>query len=497
MRQLSQPASALVGALALAAAMGPPAFAQHAYLGAEIVVNGYTTNDQQRPAVAETGDGGFVVAWESFATDGDSGGIFARRYDAAGAPVGNQFPVNTYVALRQGSPKVSAADDGSFVIVWEGEIQDGSGFGVFAQRYDSASTRLGTEFPVNTYITGDQRSPDVAVDADGDFVVVWSSQGQDGSGAGVVARLFGSDGLPASDEFTVNTYTSQGQYFPRVDSTGDGSFVVVWASYDGRDGAGYGVFGQRFDAAGLLAGTEFAVNTFTTSDQRYPAVTHTASGFVVVWQSNGVDGSNAGIAGRRYDGAGTALGGEFVINTYDLDNQLRPDVTGDSAGGFIVAWDSIGLDGDGTALITQGFDDTGAVRGLELQANAYLTGDQLAAAVAATPDGKFVVAWGSEFGDGSGQAIGAQRFLVTAPECGKATALPLSVVGQLGGGSPQRQVVATDALIVLNVSVGTGTCPLCVCDVNSSMSITATDALAVLNAAIGAPMTLVCPNICI
>ena len=97
----------------------------------------------------------------------------------------------------------------------------------------------------------------------------------------MIARLFGNDGLPASDEFTVNTYTSLGQYTPRVDTAADGSFVVVWASYDGRDGAGYGIFGQRFSPTGLPTGTEFAINQFTVGAQRRPAVAVTPTGFMV------------------------------------------------------------------------------------------------------------------------------------------------------------------------------------------------------------------------
>ncbi|MEE8310953.1 MAG: hypothetical protein V3R77_01765 [Candidatus Binatia bacterium] len=496
MRQLARLAP-LTSALALTVAIANPVFAEPAYLGAEILVNSDTINDQERPAIADTGDGGFVVAWESFATDGDNGGIMARRFGPTGSAIGGQFTVNTYVALRQGAPKVSAASDGAFVVVWEGDIQDGVDYGVFGQRYDTAGAPLGTEFAINTHITGNQQSPDVSVGASGEFVVVWSSQGQDGSGSGVIARLFGADGLPASDEFVVNAYTSQGQYFPRVDSNDDGSFVVVWASYDGRDGAGYGVFGQRFDGAGQVLGTEFAVNTFTTADQNFPSVAMTEAGFVVAWQSLGVDGSNEGIAGRRYDAAGAPIGDEFVVNTYDLDSQVHPDVVGDAAGGFVVAWDSIGLDGDGTALIAQRFDDTAVADGLELLINTAFLGDQNEAAIAATPDGRFIVAWNSAEGDGSGTSIAAQRMLLAPPQCGDATEAPLSVVGRLPGGTPDLQLTATDALVILNGSVGIGLCPLCVCDVNNSMSVTATDALIVLNAAIGVPQNLVCPNLCI
>ena len=477
-------------------ASASPASAQPAYLGNELLINEYTTGAQNNPSAAAVPDGGFIMTWETFGSDGDNGGIAARRFNADGTAAGSEFTVNTYVVLRQGAPQVSTADDGSFVVVWEGEIQDGSGYGIFGQRYDANGVTVGTEFPVNTYITSDQRNPDVSMTGDGNFVVVWASQGQDGSGSSVIARLFGNDGLPASDEFTVNTYTSLGQYTPRVDTAADGSFVVVWASYDGRDGAGYGVFGQRFSPAGLPSGTEFAINQFTLGDQRRPAVAVTPTGFMVVWDSDGNDGSNLGIAGRLYDSTGLPVGDEFVVNTYDYDNQYRADIAADSNGGFVIAWDSIGLDGDGTAVISQQFDAAGVVTGPELVINTSVIGDQSAPTIAASASGKYVIAWTDELKDSSASAVVAQRMLDTAPECGKATDQPLLVVGaDLSGGA--ALVTATDALAILNASVGVGECPLCLCDTSGNFFVTATDALITLNAAVQLPANLMCPNVCI
>jgi hypothetical protein len=55
-------------------------------------------------------------------------------------------------------------------------------------------------------------------------------------------------------------------------------------------------------------------------------------------------------------------------------------------------------------------------------------------------------------------------------------------------------VKAGDALGVLQTGVGTGTCELCVCDVNDSETMTATDALLVLRVAVGQDLELTCPD---
>jgi hypothetical protein len=47
-------------------------------------------------------------------------------------------------------------------------------------------------------------------------------------------------------------------------------------------------------------------------------------------------------------------------------------------------------------------------------------------------------------------------------------------------------------LMALVAAVGAGSCPLCICDVDSSGVTTATDALSILRRAVGQPIALMC-----
>src|SRR5207237_545598 len=105
--------------------------------------------------------------------------------DKAGNPLGAEFLVNTTTAGDQQFASVAAGSNGSFVVTWSSQGQDGSGWGVYARRYDKAGNPLGGELLVNTTTTGDQQFAAVAAGSNGDFIVAWSSQGQDGSGWGV------------------------------------------------------------------------------------------------------------------------------------------------------------------------------------------------------------------------------------------------------------------------------------------------------------------------
>lgn len=75
---------------------------------------------------------------------------------------------------------------------------------------------VGTEFQVNAHTTANQAYPTVSADADGDFVVVWQSTGQDGSNYGVFGRRVTANGIPLGGEFQVNFYTTGSQFAPSV-----------------------------------------------------------------------------------------------------------------------------------------------------------------------------------------------------------------------------------------------------------------------------------------
>jgi hypothetical protein len=400
----------LLAAALLGMALPRVATAQPQPAGGEFRVNTYTTTAQYTPAVALDVGAGFVVIWGSEAQDGSAVGIFGQRYDAGGAPRGGEFQVNTYTTGGQYWPAVVMRPDGGFVVVWSSADQDGSTGGVFGRRYDAAGLPLGGEFRVNTYTTGVQYRPAVAIDARGDFVVMWSSTGQDGSNAGVFGQRYDAAGTALGSEFRVNSYTTGDQYRPAVAMDPAGNFVVVWQSYT-QDGSEWGIFGQRYDAAGVPAGSEFRVNTYTTGYQWTPAVAMDAGGdFVVVWRTLDQDGSNWGIFGQRYDAAGAPRSGEFQVNSYTTGFQIAPAVATDAAGNFVVVWQSYFQDGSLFGVFGQRYDATGTPRGGEFRVNTYTTADQPAPAVAVDAVGNFIVVWPSLLQDGESYGVYAQRY---------------------------------------------------------------------------------------
>jgi hypothetical protein len=161
--------------------------------------------------------------------------------------------VNTGTEGAQRAASLSAAAGGDFVVAWaDSGGHDGSSYGVFARRFSSAGAPLAEEFQVNSYTVFNQSYPAVAVDrGSGQFVVAWQSSQQDGYPPGVLGRLFSSAGVALASEFQVNAYTASRQEYPAAAATADGRFVVAWQSLI-QDDSGDGVFAQRLAKRILL-----------------------------------------------------------------------------------------------------------------------------------------------------------------------------------------------------------------------------------------------------
>ena len=347
--------------------------------------------------------GNFIVVWTSQAQDGSGFGIFGQRYAISGISLGQEFRVNTFTTNDQSGPSVAADSSGKYVVVWQSSGQDGPGAGIFGQRYGASGSPLGPEFRVNTLTANDQRAPSLAGDNGGNFVVVWYNYGQ---GGGIFGQRYASSGSPVGTEFRVNTYTTGQDVLPAVAMDPSGNFVVAWTRWAG----GIDIFGQRYDSTGAPLGSEFRVNSYTPGYQSRPDIAADSSGnFVVVWHRFYFVGD---IFGQRYASSGTPLGPEFQVTT-SPGYQYLPSVASDAAGNFVVVWQGSTLDGQN--VFGQRYAGSGAPLGGEFRVNTYTTADQRTPNVTSSPLGQFIVVWDSQDQDGSGDGVFGQRYSPILP----------------------------------------------------------------------------------
>jgi hypothetical protein len=282
--------------------------------GAEFPLNTTTAGNQQLPSLAGLADGGFVATWNS----PENGGVVrGRLFGADGTAIGPDFVLSSGSAV---GPAAVGLDGGGFMVA----LRDFDEDSVLLQRFDADGTPAG---PGIIASTGGLPSfnQDVAVLKSGGFVVAWTDFLGDGGGSssGILARVFGPDGVALAGPFLVNTTESGPQELPRVAALTDGRFVVVWESSDTGDGSSGCIRARLFETDGTAIGADFVVNTTANSDQGGSDVTVLADGrFVVTWHSadGGEDNSGTGVRARIFDptifngtaGADTWTGGSLA-----------------------------------------------------------------------------------------------------------------------------------------------------------------------------------------
>lgn len=258
-------------------------------VGGEFLVNQFISFNQRTPTVAGLLNGGFVVGWVSeqerlvapnlgtntaytaaAAAPVPSVDVYARIFNPDGSAVAGEFLVNTNVN-PSANPVVAAAKDGSFMLAWgeKDRTNPTNSWDIYARPFTSSGVG-GPVTLVNSYTYGDQYVPHLSC-IGLDYLVAWTSLGQDGSREGVFARFIHNDGTLVGGEFRVNTTTIGQQMQPAVASDGVGEFLAVWTSFTGAPN-NFDLFAQRFvNVAAILQpmSAPFVWVPFTLSNNVY------------------------------------------------------------------------------------------------------------------------------------------------------------------------------------------------------------------------------------
>ena len=238
-------------------------------VGGEFLINQFTAYNQRSPAVAALKNGAFVVAWVSeqerttfnlSAIDNTNGSapavvgassvdVYARFYNSNGVAItigtnSGEFLVNTDNKSCS-SPALAVAADGKFMVTWAARDPNNltNGWDIYARPFSSAGVG-GATVQVNSFVYGDQYAPRISA-IGGDYMIVWTSLGQDGSREGVFAKFVHEDGSLVGSELRVNTTTPGSQMQPTVASDGVAQFLVVWAGFT-FSAASMDLFAQQY-----------------------------------------------------------------------------------------------------------------------------------------------------------------------------------------------------------------------------------------------------------
>ncbi len=316
---------------------------------------------RQTPEVAVGPGGDFVVAWVFYPNS-----FQARSFAADGTP-GDEFTIAPSADVRVPAAELamSAAVNGEFTVVWNGVEPGGTPLrpDTVGQRYAIDGTAVGDGLAATEGIETSRFRPAVATGPRGEIVVAWSgSEAADEDSSvflDIRGRRYGPNGVALGDAFQINTDTEGPQTLPAVAIGPNGSFFVVWRTVSGGVlGGGPNIRGRLFDAGGAPLTEEISVNSYIFGTQTLPAVAVEPDGrFLVVWQtslSDGPDRSQDSIRARLYSAEGIALGDEFQVNTHAPMAQRNPAVAASPDGGFVVVWEDASRNIRGRVLASDG-----------------------------------------------------------------------------------------------------------------------------------------------
>lgn len=397
-------------------------------------------------SVAADAAGNYVVTWtEAVPTQTSAFTSYAQQYNSMGVAQGSK------ITIPGADSRVAMDADGDFVITYQNG-PTGSSF-IYAQRFDENGVLQGTIQIDDVGSQGHDSNPRIAMDDAGGFVVTWIDLVQ--PGVDIYARKYSSAGVPQGAAILVAS--DSGLSFPSAAMDANGDFVVVWATEVDIPGGTISsmttVWAQRYSSSGVAQGSTIQVSTGLSAAHQRPNVSMDPVGnFVVVWAAyNEFDMSS--VFAQRFNNLGVSQGPVLQVNaTASIDfEDGAPTVDTDSAGNFVVTWRQVGKNPDGSLdVFGQQFDSAGVRRGGEFRINTTTNGHQANSSVAMAATGDFVVVWTSAISGQNARNVFFQRFNSNPGAVGLSGIEPFPIQYL-----PDAPPVAVTSTLLLNDSNGT------------------------------------------
>ena len=348
------------------------------------VVLGGATDYQLESKVTALEDGGYVVSYQAQESGTSNWDVYLQRFASDGSPVGTEVLVNTSDYDERGVD-IASLSNGGYVVSWMSMISSPNTSQIKMQIFDDQGLPVGTEISVSGTTYGPAQAATTVLE-NGNIVVTWRETQPDTSSMDILAKIYSADGSLLVDKFQVNTQVTGTQQSPSIDSLSDGGFIV---SYDSGDGAGYGVFAQRFDANGNLVGDELQINDTTLNHQWTSSVTALENGgLVVAWTDRVLtDISSENVVFKVYDSAGQSVGEIEIADPGIRESQVN--VIALSDGGFVLAYQI--TNSPDSEIFMQRYNSDGSVSG-DLQ-QISTNNRAFSPDVAELANGDVVVSW--------------------------------------------------------------------------------------------------------
>lgn len=383
------------------------------------------------PTIAQSLNGGFIVAWQDYRNDSEYSDIYAQRFTADGLPQAPNFKVNSNsIKAIANFPAIASSPLGTIIIAWQDNRIEEK-FNIFCQRFETDGSPIGTNTLVSTNTESDlKKFPAIASSNDGTYMIVWEGRRNSCVGSDIFKQSFNANGTPMGPNVRVSkeTYPADQSFVSQgIDS--QGNQVVVWQDNryvaDPYNQYQSNIFAQRVTKSGSKIGGNFRINSDSSihSFCACPVVAVAQGGnFMIAWFNQDGDSYTlpSQIVVRLFDKFGAPLNDEYCITNNAVKTSgpiLSSDVTGnislavDSSGLFVLSW--AGQAKDSTININiQRFSQSGTPLGKVYEIPSAPQENNCCPTVAMHPMGSFIISWNTykEISNIQCGRILAQRF---------------------------------------------------------------------------------------
>jgi hypothetical protein len=328
-----------------------------------------------RPQVAVDPNGNAVTVWHQ--SDGTRFNIWANRFTPT-TGWGAAELIETDNAGDASSPQVAVDPNGNAVAVWH--QSDGTRTNIWANRF-TPSAGWGAAEPIETDNAGGASSAQVAVDPNGNAVAVWHQS--DGTRFNIWANRFTPTAGWGAAEL-IETDNAGTAMFPQVAVDPNGNAIVVWYQ---SDGTRFNIWANRFTPTTGWGPAEL-IETDNAGDASSPQVAVDPNGnAVAVWYQS--DGTRTNIWANRFTPT-ASWGPAELIETDGAANASWAQVALDPNGNAVAVWTQ--SDGTRDNIWANRFTPTAGWGAAEL-VEADNAGDAWEPQVAVDPNGNAVAVW--------------------------------------------------------------------------------------------------------
>lgn len=169
-----------------------------------------------------------LAVWTEADPEAQATYAVAQLLDEAGEPAGEPFRVSGSDLRFRKLPVASRDANGTFLVVWEEESDDGTD-DVVSVQVSSQGVVLSTPTVLNAQTAGQQAEPSVTADGCGNSVVSWTSYDLNGAMGDVYAALVSPTGERVGDEILISGDPGN-QYASMVQAASACEAVIAWTS---------------------------------------------------------------------------------------------------------------------------------------------------------------------------------------------------------------------------------------------------------------------------